>query len=206
MERVACGLHVLYHTIDNDEWLGVGIERAETTNEHSRTVARAARACDGVHVGTEIVLYVSLYGLRDSSPDGRLGTGCHIGGVLVHALELVGNEHYPHLTVANSYLLAEVLWGMNIESSGECRHLDGELTLLVCHGGIVTVVERLYLNTCQWSLGNGVNNRTLYILGGVGGPFGLGFLLDNSSLRSIVVSDIVLCEGSCADTKGKDNA
>ena len=95
---------------------------------------------------------------------------------------------------------------MNVESGSECRHLDGELTLLVGHGSIVAVVERLYLYTCQRSLGNSVDNRTLYILGGVGGTFSLGFLLDNSGLRSIIVSDIVLCECSRAETKGKDNA
>ena len=63
MKRVARFLHVVNHTVDNDQWLSIGIQGVQTTNKHGTSITRTARASDGVDVCTQLAFDFRLYTL-----------------------------------------------------------------------------------------------------------------------------------------------
>ena len=190
-------LHVTNDTINNDEGLCIGVERAETANEHGRAVARTARAVDGMDIGTKVVFDFGLGRIGRSVVDQCLSDSSHIGAILIHGLELIGNHRDVELLVARSdaYLLTKISRCMHKQRCCECGHLDGELTLLVGHGSIVAVIERLYLDTSEGFFRYSIDDDTLHFHGGILGLLHLYFLLDDSFLYFFDIFHIVL--GHC---------
>ena len=153
-------------------------------------------------VATEVVLDLGLGRIGGGVVDHGLAHGSNVGAILVHGLELIGNHgDAEHLVAsADAYLLAEISRCVHKERSGKCGHLDGELALLVGHGRIVAVVERLYLDTGKGLLRYGVDDDTLDVHRRVLGLLHLSFLLDDSLLHVFgVFHVVVLCHSGQAD-------
>ena len=201
VEGGTCLLHITNDTVNNDKGLCIGIERAETANEHGRTVARATRAVDGMNIGTKVVLDFGLGRIGRSVVDHCLRDCSHIGAILIHGLELIGNHRDVEHLVARSdaYLLTEISRCVHIQSCCECGHLDGELTLLVGHGSIVAVIECLYLDTSEGLFRYSIDDDTLHFHGGILGLLHLYFLLDDSFLYFFGIFHIVLSHCRQAD-------
>ena len=63
MERRTVLLHILDDTVDDNEWLCVGIQRVKTTYKHGRAIAGTAGAGDGTYIGSQPLFDVAFHGL-----------------------------------------------------------------------------------------------------------------------------------------------
>ena len=194
-------------TIDDDERLSVGIQRIKTTNEHGRAIAGTAGAADGMNIGTKRVLDFGLNGVGCSVVHSSFHLRGHLRTVLIHGLELIRDhdDAQRRLAITNAYLLTEIAGRANEERCGKGGNLNGELTLLVGHGCIVAVVERLYLDTCQRFLGNGIDDSTLHLHCGILRLFRRCLLLDDSLYDLVFVFYIILSTGRQRDSHCQKN-
>ena len=53
MEHGTLLLHIHLHSVDDDEWLGIGIEGIETTDEHGRAAINGAGTLNGTDICAE---------------------------------------------------------------------------------------------------------------------------------------------------------
>ena len=171
-------LHVAHNTINNNERLCVGIQRIKTTDEQGGTITRTSRTIDGMDVSTKGVFNLVFNSRRSSIIDFCDRCSQHIGAILIHGTELVGNHGNIEVsTLPNAHLLTKILGGVNKERRGKSGYTDGKFALCIGHGGETVVVECLHLHTGKRSLGGGINDNTLHFLHGI-----LRLLLDRSGL------------------------
>ena len=204
-------LHVAHDAIDNDERLCISIQRIQTTDEHGGAISWTTRTVDGTHVGSKDVLNFGINSLRSGVVDFSHWSGRHIGAILVHNAELVGNHDDMKVTsLSNAHLLAKILCSVDKERCGKGWHTDGKLALCISHGGETVVVERLHLHTSEWCLSGGIDDNTLHFLHGILRLFlDRSGLLDNSFLLGAFCIDhlvIILGKGSIGNGQCEKNA
>ena len=144
VQRQPVLLHVLLYPIDDDERLGIGIERRETAHEHRRANAWSGRASDCPDVCTQVVLDIILYSYAVGAGL-KSALSCIDSVVGVHGAVLVGQHLYVYLLLVvaciDSHLLRHEAWRMYIEARGKCRNLDIKCTISTSHGGVAFVAQ-----------------------------------------------------------------
>ena len=161
MERGTVVLHIHHDTVDNDEGLGVGIQRVQAINEHGSTLGGHTAAVDGAHRTAEFFFdfFFNRKGIGLVEPR-RL--------VVVHG-SAVEVEILLHALVQVHILVGSTLEGelgrvvvLNIDEKNVYKlgDIDGVLTVVLGQGTIETIVQSLHFHTCKGLLGSGIIDVT----------------------------------------------
>ena len=161
VERGTVVLHIHHDTVDNDEGLGVGIQRVQAINEHGSTLGGHTAAVDGAHRTAEFFFdfFFNRKGIGLVEPR-RL--------VVVHG-SAVEVEILLHALVQVHILVGSTLEGelgrvvvLNIDEKNVYKlgDIDGVLTVVLGQGTIETIVQSLHFHTCKGLLGSGIIDVT----------------------------------------------
>ena len=162
MERWTHELHVLWHTVDDDEWLGIGIEGVDTIHEHGYTLSWHTAASERVDIATEVRLNLVVDGnVVVVIGSFRCAHTLCGSGRRVDVLELVAIHECTELALSTNRLLNErIAFSLESEDCGIGRYLDGVLSVLVRHGCIATVVVGSDTHTGSRHLGSCIDDGT----------------------------------------------